>query len=335
MAKLRVGVIGLGVGEQHVVGYQENRHCEVVGLCDRDPDALARVRRRVPGARTALRAADLLADPTIDLLSIASNDDDHFSQVCAALENSKHVFVEKPLCQSLDQLKTVKQNWAQQRGRLRLKSNLVLRGAPVYGWLREKVRSGEMGQVYAFDGDYLYGRLEKITDGWRADVEDYSVMEGGGIHLIDLMLWITGERPSTVDTAGNRMCTAGTAFRYKDFAAATFTFPSGMIGRITANFGCVHGHQHVVRIFGTEATLVYDDQGPRYQTHRDPAPPAKPLQHAALPPSKYVLIDEFVDAIVRDRDIDEEAQLDFDVMSVCIASDTSLRIGGVQEIEYV
>ena len=149
---LRVGVIGLGIGEQHVVGYQKSRHCQIAALCDRKADASERARRRVPNARTTRRAADLLADPTIDLLSIASNDDDHFDQVCAALENGKHVFVEKPLCQSLDQLETIKREWAQQGGRVKLKSNLVLRGAPVYGWLRKQVRSGEIGQVYGVVG---------------------------------------------------------------------------------------------------------------------------------------------------------------------------------------
>lgn len=188
--------------------------------------------------------------------------------------------------------------------------------------------------MYAFDGDYLYGRLPKITEGWRSRIDDYSVMEGGGIHLIDLMLWITGERPTTVRTAGNRICTHGTVFRYDDFHAATFTFPSGMIGRITANFGCVHGHQHVVRVFGTKGTFVYDDVGPRYQAHRDPAPPAEPVDKAPLPPSKYVLIDSFVDSILDDRD-DGDTQRDFDVMSVCIASDRSLLTGEVQQIEYV
>ena len=108
-----------------------------------------------------------------------------------------------------------------------------------------------------------------------------------------------------------------------------------IFGRVTANFGCVHGHQHVVRVFGTEGTIIYDDQGARYHSHRDPAPPAEPIDEAPLPSSKHVLINGFVDAIVNNIDLSGETQLDFDVMSVCIASDESLRTGITEEIQYV
>src|SRR5205807_9291260 len=120
------------------------------------------------------------------------------------------------------------------------------------------------------DLDYLYGRLQKITEGWRKNIENYSVIEGGGVHLIDLMLWLTGERPSFVWAAGNRISTKDTAFRYGDYAAATLQSPSGLVARITANFGCVHPHQHTMRIFGTKETFVYDDAGPRLRSNRDP-----------------------------------------------------------------
>src|SRR5262249_60336434 len=136
-----------------------------------------------------------------------------------------------------------------------------------------------------FAGDYRYGRVHKITEGWRRDVEDYSVLLGGGVHLVDLMLWLTGERPARVTAAGNRIATEGTAFRYLDFAAATYEFRSGLVGRITANFGCVHRHQHVVRLFGTLATALVDDEGPRLHTSRDPSVPARRLDLAPVPAS--------------------------------------------------
>jgi predicted dehydrogenase len=332
--ELRVGVIGLGIGTQHLTGYWRNPHCRVVVACDRDQGKLSEIRERYPRIRTVVCADDVLDDPDIDVVSIASHDDDHFDQLCKALDNGKHVFVEKPLCQSLEQLEVVKNKWLQHKNSVKIKSNLVLRGAPLYVWAKQQVASGELGDVYAFDGDYLYGRLPKITTGWRAEVNDYSVMEGGGIHLIDLMIWLTQQRPRTILTVGNRICTKGTSFRYNDYVAATMTFDSGMIGRVTANFGCVHGHQHVVRLYGTKGTILYDDQGARHQTVRDPAPPAKPVNHDPLPATKYILIDQFVDAILQDADMSCETQLDFDVMSVCIASDQSLRTATITEIQY-
>ena len=49
-----------------------------------------------------------------------------------------------------------------------LACNLVLRAAPLYvGGSKRPSARGELGEIYAMDGDYLYGRLPKITDGWR------------------------------------------------------------------------------------------------------------------------------------------------------------------------
>ncbi len=331
---LRVGIIGLGIGEQHVIGYRRNPHCEVASICDFNPQKLSEVSSRYPGVRTNSNSDELLDDPEIDLISIASHDDDHCEQICRAFRNGKHVFVEKPLCQSLAQLKSFQSAWEAQGRRLKIKSNLVLRAAPLYVWARNQIASGKLGDVYSFDGDYLYGRLSKITNGWRTKTDEYSVMAGGGVHLIDLMIWLTQQRPQTIQTVGNRACANGSAFRYNDYAASTMTFDSGMLARVSANFGCVHGHQHVVRIFGTQGTLLYDDQGPRFQSHRDPAPPAEVLSESPLPTSKHVLIDDFVSAIIEDEDLRSETQFDFDVMSVCIASDESLAKATSIKIQY-
>src|SRR5205823_13236680 len=140
--------------------------------------------------------------------------------------------------------------------------------------------------------------------GWRRDVPDYSVMEGGGVHLIDLLLWMLGERPVRVFSAGNRVATRDTAFRHNDYATAILEMASGMIATITANFGAVHRHHHVVRIFGTAATFLYDDAGPRLHMSRDPEASAVPVPHAPLPATKGDLIDGFVAAILNDSPLE-------------------------------
>jgi predicted dehydrogenase len=225
--------------------------------------------------------------------------------------------------------------WKQRRGTVKLSSNLILRAAPVYQWLKQKLQSGELGAPYAFDGEYLYGRLEKITHGWRNAVPDYSVMQGGGIHLVDLLLWMTGERPISAFAVGNQICTRQTAFRFPDYVAATLRFASGFIGRIAANFGCVHRHQHVVRVFGASGTFMYDDVGPRLHLTRDPAATAAPVALSPLPMSKGALIAPFVAAILADENLDTHTQELFDVISICAACDESLRTRSEVEVAYI
>jgi predicted dehydrogenase len=249
------------------------------------------------------------------------------------LEHGKHVFVEKPIARNASELAAVKAVW--QRSGCHLSSNLILRAAPLYLKLRDMIASGELGDVYAVDGDYLYGRLEKLTDGWRAEVDRYSVIEGGGIHLVDLLMWLTQQRPHRVAASGNRIATAHTPFRYRDFMAATYEFPSGLVGRVTANFACVHRHQHVLRVFGTRATFVYDDQGARLHVSRDPATAPRLLDAAPRAESKGALLPAFVGAVRSGRRDEAATQLHFDVVSACVAADRAADAGAVVDIDYV
>src|SRR5205823_5027744 len=124
---LRVGVIGLGVGEQHAAAYQKNPRCRVVALCDRSDEKLHDVQKRYPGIAVTGTADDVLTNPDIDLVSIASFDDAHFEMALKAMQGGKHVFVEKPLCQTSSQLKALHEAWKHHRGHVKLASNLVLR----------------------------------------------------------------------------------------------------------------------------------------------------------------------------------------------------------------
>lgn len=332
---LVVGVVGLGVGEQHALAYARHPAVGRVLLCDHDAGRADAVASRVQKSEVTEGFDSLLRDPAVDAISIASFDDAHFDQVVAALAAGKHVFVEKPLCRTMVELAEIKRLWQAADGRLQLGSNLILRAAPLYAWLREAVASGEFGEVYAFDGDYLYGRLQKVTEGWRRDVTDYSVMQGGGIHLIDLLLWITRQRPQSVTAAGNRLCSRDSAFRYNDYCAATLRFESGMLARMTANYGCVHRHHHVMRVFGTRRTLIYDDAGARMHYTRDPACDAISIAHAPLPAAKGDLIPEFIAAILGDAATSCDAQGFFDGVSVAIACDRAAASGQVENVEYV
>jgi predicted dehydrogenase len=331
MKRLGVAVVGLGVGEAHAKAFAALPACEVRWLFDLDSARAHRVADAIGQGAPAQAFDDLLHDAGVDIISIASYDDAHGGQVVAALDAGKHVFVEKPLGRTIGELRAVKDACA--RSRRRLASNLVLRAAPAYRWLKDSIAHGALGDVYAFDGDYLYGRIEKITQGWRGSVDQYSVMTGGGIHLVDLMLWAVGQRPDHVAVAGNRIATSGTAFRYDDFQAATFRFASTLVGRVTANFGCVHRHQHVVRVFGTKATFICDDQGPRIFTSRD-QPPAR-LDLPALPATKGDLIPAFVEAVIAGGAASGDIQHECDVISACVAADRAARAGVSIDVEYV
>jgi predicted dehydrogenase len=338
--RLGVAVVGLGIGEQHARMYASLPQCEVRALVDLDRTRAVRLAVGFPGSAALTDFNDVLDKSGIDIVSIASFDDVHCAQVIAALGAGKHVFVEKPLCRTPGELAEVRKA-LDARPKLHLASNLVLRGADLFRWLRAEIAAGAFGEIYAFDGDYLYGRLHKITDGWRGDTEHYSVMLGGGIHMIDLLLWLTGQRPEHVQGAGTNLATRGSRFHQDDFTAATLTFSSGLVARITANFACMHPHQHVVRIFGTRQTFILDDAGPRLLSQRDPLERDAPVAHAqsvalaATPANKGALIPEFVRCIVsgapaRNDDLD----VTLDAIAVAAACDEAAASAQPIKITY-
>ncbi len=332
---LEVGVVGLGVGRSHARAYLAGGCCRLRWLCDRDQERARALAQELGQGRVTGRWRDLLEDERVDIVSIASFDQDHGRQVEAALAAGKHVFVEKPLCRSLGRLRRIHELWRAAGGRLKLASNLILRAAPLYAWLREQVAGGRVGELYSLEGEYLYGRLDKITQGWRGRDASYSVLLGGGIHMLDLMLWIGGQRPRRVWVLGNRICSRGSRFKGCDFVTAVLEFDSGMLGRLSANFGCVQPHQHVLRIYGTEASFLYDDAGPRLFLSRDPALGPSPVDLPALVEDKGALVPGFVEDVLADRDRREDTRQLFDLIAVLCACDEALALGRPREVAYL
>lgn len=333
MNTLGCAVVGLGIGEQLARTLAANRACHLRLLCDHDLGKAEKIAGELGAGRIVSDYQRILEDPEVNLVVIASYDQDHYAHTMAALEAGKHVFVEKPLCYSPAQLEAIRTQWKKAGGTLRLSTNHILRSAPLYRWLKERITAGDLGHIYALDGEYLYGRLEKIISGWRGEVVDYSVMLGGGIHMVDLMLWFAAEQPQTVYAIGNQISTEGTTFHSDDFVSATFQFPSGLVGRITANFGCVHRHHHVLRIYGTKGTFLYDDAGPRWHFSRDPGFAGSPIYFAPLPASKGGLLSAFVSTILEGTEALLPEPDVFDVLLACLASDQSLKQGAIVKIQ--
>lgn len=330
--KWRCGVSGLGVGEQHAKTYLNDLRCALVAFFDTDRSKLAEVGARFAGVELFDSWDRLVKNADIDILSVASPEDAHCRQVVAALHNGWHVFAEKPLCQTREELDSIR-SAAQHSGKC-VFTNLVLRATPAFIELKRMIAAGELGDIYAFDGDYLYGRLWKITGGWRGSLPFYSVMQGGGVHLIDLMHWCLGEKPLSVQTHGNQICTKNTNFRYPDMQAATFQFASGVIGRVTANFGCVLRHQHFVRVFGTKGTFISDESGARLVLKRDGE--TRLLKNfASLPSSKGALLLEFLEMLEKKpTECQNVIDSHFATMIMCISSDEALASGNVIRINY-
>ena len=204
-----------------------------------------------------------------DVVLISNYDKDHEKYIVDSIKQKKNIFVEKPMCTSFSQLANIIKQLEKNDYKKFLMSNFVLRESEILKRIYRQVKKGDFGKIYFFEGDYLYGRLNKILNGWRGKDKNYSVMLGGGIHMIDLMVLFLNDLPIEVISTGNKIVTKKSKFNNHDFVVSNFKFKNGALAKISANFGCVHNHQHVIKIYGTKKTFIYDDKGARIYYKRD------------------------------------------------------------------
>lgn len=330
---LNAGVIGLGVGESHITGLQAHPRCKVGTICDINEEVLKTVGQRYPSCQLTVDPLSILDDPNIDIVCIASYDDAHESQVLRALRNNKHVFVEKPFCLSGKELNNIADE-LNSKPHLSFSSNHILRKTPRFAELKERISSNLLGEIFHMEGSYDYGRLHKLTDGWRGQIPNYSVTLGGGIHVIDLMLWLSGKKVSSVFARGNNIATSISQFEGLSLTTSVLQFEDGSTGQITSNFASVAPHHHKLSLYGTSGTFEQSHCCANYYWSRDPLEDPEKVSSDYPGAAKGDLIMNFIDTIFSNDTPLVSKQEVLDAISVCLAIDQSISSSTPQQVIY-
>jgi predicted dehydrogenase len=333
---LKAGIIGLGVGRKHIEAFNGHPGCRVAALCDFSEEKYAEAINEYPDMRITKEAKDILYDPELDIISVASFDNYHYEHVLGALENGKHVFVEKPLCLYPHEAISIRRVLGKNLD-IHLSSNLPLRTCPRFVRLKEAVLSKEMGKIFYMEGDYFWGRIHKMTDGWRGNMEFYSIVLGAAVHMIDLLIWISGQKPLEVQAYGNQIATLGSSFSFNDFASILMKFENGMIAKICANGGCVHPHFHRVTVFGTKKSFLHEISGGVWLESREKeAERVEVREEYPGIEERDKVITTFIDSILehKPRAI-VPAEDVFSTISVCFAAERAIKEEKAIEIEYI
>jgi predicted dehydrogenase len=335
MKPLKVGIIGLGVGEKHIKAYQNHPMCEVVFLCDFADNKIAEATQKYPGIRVTKNANEVIEDPAVDVISIASFDDYHFTQVKNAVNNGKHIFIEKPLCLHREEAVQIR-NLLNKNPHIKLSSNLNLRTCPLFQQVKQFVQSDELGEIYYMEADYLWGRLYKLTDGWRKNMDFYSIIHGAAVHMIDLILWLSGMKPVEIQGYGNQIASQESGFLFNDFAAILMKFENGMVAKVSANGGCVHPHFHKLSIYGTNKTFMHDIEGANIVETVESHPVFHKINKDYPGNEKDKIISSFVDSVVdtKAKAINNADDV-FNTMSVCFAAEDAVQKGQPIKITYL
>ena len=147
-ARIKVGVVGLGYpGPNLVRNLYELPDAEVTVVCDQRLEAFERIANRYPSIRSATTFEQLIDDPELDAVAIATPVSSHYELAKQALEAGKHVFVEKPLASSSEEAVELAQ-LAETRQLVLMPGHTFLYSPPV-NKVAELIASGELGQIYS------------------------------------------------------------------------------------------------------------------------------------------------------------------------------------------
>jgi predicted dehydrogenase len=223
---------------------------------------------------------------------------------------------------------------AVERSGRKLMVNNILRFFERFQWVKRVVDAGELGRIYAAEGDYIHNTLELIRHGWRGP-HRRSVMTGGGCHLIDLLRWIVGE----VDQAfcyTTRGILSEAESRSPDTMLAILHLENGAVAKAMTNMAAQRPALHHFVLYGTEGVFINrKPDGVLYRGHR--AEP-EPVTARYGPPtegkgSKGVAVAHLLDCIEHDLppliDVREGAR----TLAVCDAISRSAHSGQPERVE--
>jgi predicted dehydrogenase len=257
--KINVGVVGLGVGFHHAINVMRHNHFNLKSVCDFDLSKLKNFQKKYKNIFCTNDANQILCDKSISVIIIASYDKYHAKYILKSLKNNKHVFVEKPICKNLKEIEKIKKFIKNKK--LIISSNFVLRAHPAVLYLKKIIKKNILGKIYYIETAYNYGRLKKITSGWRSLEKNYSIFLGGGIHMFDLIFYLFPNlKISTYNKITNKIVTKYSKFQYDDFEILNIKFENSIIAQIVSNFGCAKPHSHALKVYGDNGTFEFNDQ---------------------------------------------------------------------------
>jgi predicted dehydrogenase len=243
-AAVRVGVVGLGYwGPNLARNFAAIPGCELAWLCDASADARGKLERSFPAARSTPDLADLLSDPSLDAIVLATPVPTHAELAIAVAQAGKHCFVEKPLATTAaDAERAV--DAAEQAGKLLMVGHL-LEYHPAVTRLKQLLDSDELGQLR-----YIYGNrlnLGKI----RADE---NALWSLGAHDVSVALHLIGEEPEECVAHGASYVREGV----QDVVFCYLRFPSGTVAHLHLSWLDPHKERRIT-VVGAQKMATFDD----------------------------------------------------------------------------
>jgi predicted dehydrogenase len=238
----RVALVGLGYWGPNLARNFDDL-AELRWLCDASPDALDRFGSRYPAAKTTTNYDDVLADPELDAVVVATPATTHYELAKRALEAGKHVLVEKPPAMTVAEAEDLVAT-AESTGLTLMPGHLLLYHPAVQA-VKRLVDQGDLGEVLCvYSNRQNLGRIRT----------DENALWSLGVHDLSVILYLLDEEPSEAWAHGNSFLTPGV----EDVVFCYLRFPSGKIAHMHLSWLDPHKMRRIT-VVGKEKMVVFDD----------------------------------------------------------------------------
>ena len=241
---IRIGVIGYGYwGPNLVRNCFEARGGSLACVSDLRAERLALVNKRYPAVKVTQDVRELIEDPAIDAVAIATPVSTHYDLAMRALQAGKHVLVEKPLASNTEQVQRLMDMADRKKRVLMVDHTFVYTGA--VRKIRELVDGGNLGEIYYYDSVRVNLGLFQ---------HDVNVLWDLAVHDLSIMDYVLPFRPCAVSATGLSHVPGGT----ENIAYLTLFFEGSQIAHIHVNWLAPVKLRRTL-IGASRKMIVYDD----------------------------------------------------------------------------
>lgn len=218
---IRIGVLGFGYWGPNVArNFSSIPGCEVVSICDTDPAMAKRARQAYPSAHVSTNPGDVLTSPEVDAVAVITPVWTHFELTQKALENGKHVFVEKPFTSTVAQAEELIELAEKKNLKIMVDHTFLYTGAVKK--IRQLIDEDALGGLYYYDSTRVNLGLFQ---------HDVNVIWDLAPHDLSIMDYLIKQRPEALVATGEKHLNG-----YEDVAFITVYFPSNIIAHINVNW---------------------------------------------------------------------------------------------------
>jgi predicted dehydrogenase len=253
------GIIGTGMISQfHARAMADVRGCRLVACHDRVSDRVEQFasEHQIAGYT---KLEEMLADPQVDAVTIATPSGAHMEPAVAAARAGKHVLVEKPLEITLKRCDRMID--ACEKAGVKLGAIFPSRFHAASQTLKKAVDAGRFGTLTLGDSYVKWFRTQEYYDSgaWRGTWE----FDGGGalmnqaVHSVDLLTWLMGP---VVEISAHTATLAHQRIAVEDTATATLRFANGALGVIEATTAAYPGYLKRIELHGSQGTAVLEEE---------------------------------------------------------------------------